>query len=136
MIAALALAAACVTQEPKTPAGALAAERRWVAAIKARDVATLACLLDAGFADTDWRGQRIDRATVLANLPHRPDSTLALDQLEARVIGDVAIVRGRNRQAGPDGKRIDAVRFTDAFVWRAGAWHALSAQETVIADPE
>jgi len=134
MIAALALAAACAAHEPKTPAGALAAEQRWVAAIEARDVAALACLLDADFADTNWRGQRIARAAVLANLPHRPDSTLTLDQLDARVIGDVAIVQGRNRQTGPDGKFMGAVRFTDTFVWRAGAWHALSAQETVIAE--
>lgn len=62
----------------------------------------------------------------------RPKVTLALDELSATVSGDMAVVRGRNRQSDASGKSAGVVRFTDVFRYRGGAWHAVAAQETVI----
>jgi hypothetical protein len=129
----LAVAAHCAFHTPRTAAGALAAEQYWVAAIERRDAAALDCLLGEGFTDINWQGKLVTRDAMLDGFAARPRITLALDRLTTDVSGDMAVVRGRNRQTGPDGKPVGAVRFTDIFVYRAGAWRALRAQETVIA---
>ena len=129
---AIALAGACTLHTPKTADGALAAERYWVGAIERRDTAALDCLLAPGFTDFNWRGQVVGRAAMLDGFAARPRVTLALDDLSVDLEGDMAVVRGRNRQAGTGGKPAGAVRFTDIFVYRDGAWRALRAQETVI----
>lgn len=129
----LAAAAHCAFHTPRTAAGALAAERNWVAAIERRDAAALGCLLAPGFTDNNWQGKLVTRAEMLDGFAAKPKITLVLDELTTDVSGDMAVVRGRNRQTGPDGKPAGAVRFTDIFVYRAGAWRALRAQETVIA---
>jgi len=127
-----AAAAHCALRLPRTAAGALAAEHYWVSAIEHRDVAALDCLLADGFTDFDWQGRVVTRAQMLDGFAAKPHITLELDDLSTDVIGEMAVVRGRNAQTGPDGKPMGAVRFTDVFVWRAGAWRALRAQETVI----
>ena len=126
------VAAYCTLRTPPTAAGALTAERYWVAAIERRDAAALDCLLGEGFTDINWQGKLLRREAMLDGFTAKPKITLTRDQLTADVSGDMAVVRGRNRQAGPDGKPAGAVRFTDIFVYRAGAWRALRAQETVI----
>jgi len=128
----LAAAAHCALHTPPTAAGALAAERHWVAAIERRDAAALGCVLGDSFTDINWRGKLVTRVQMLDGFAAKPKVTLTLDQLTTDVSGDMAVVRGRNRQAGPDGKPTGAVRFTDIFVYRDGAWRALRAQETVI----
>jgi hypothetical protein len=45
--------------EPRTEAGALLAEKRWVEALQKRDAAALDCILDQSFADTSWQGELI-----------------------------------------------------------------------------
>ncbi|HEU4961749.1 MAG TPA: nuclear transport factor 2 family protein [Sphingomonas sp.] len=129
---AVALAGTCAFQTPKTADGALAAERYWVAAIERRDAGALDCLLASGFTDFNWRGHVIGRAAMLDGFAAKPRVTLALDDLSVDLDGNLAVVRGRNRQTGPDGTPAGAVRFTDVFVYRDGAWRALRAQETVI----
>lgn len=129
----LAAAAHCAFHTHHDAAGALAAEREWVRAIEHRDTAALGCLLAPDFTDSDWRGRVVTRAQMLDGFAAKPRITLALDQLTVDVAGDMAVVRGRNRQAGLERKTSGAVRFTDVFVYRDGAWRALRAQETVIA---
>ena len=129
---AVALAGACALHMPKTADGVLAAERHWVAAIERRDAAALGCLLAPGFTDFNWQGRVVTRAAMLDGFAARPRVRLALDELSVDLDGDLAVVRGRNRQTGPDGKPAGAVRFTDVFVYKDGAWRALRAQETVI----
>ena len=129
----LVVAAHCALHTPRTAAGVLAAEHAWVGAIEQRDAAALDCLLGEGFTDINWQGELITRQAMLDGFAAKPKVTLTLDQLTTDVSGDMAVVRGRNRQAGPGGKPAGAVRFTDVFVYRDGAWRALRAQETVIA---
>jgi hypothetical protein len=130
MLVLAALAAASCPTEPRTPAGLRLAEDRWVAALEARDGDALACRLAPDFADNNWQGVIVTRGDMLVRLPKRPASTLRLTDITVR------IVRGLNTQIMPDGKVFGRVRFTDVFVWRAGRWQAIAAQETVVAAPQ
>ncbi len=132
LVLGLATAAQC-PHDPATAAGLRTAEADWVAALESRDVQRLGCRLAAEFADSTWQGQRIARVEVLARLPSRPDSRLALSHIEAETIGAAGIVRGINTQTGAHGQVIGRVRFTDVFAWRDGRWQAIAAQETLIA---
>jgi len=131
-----ALAAAPCPTEPRTLAGLRQAEDRWVAALEARDGAALACRLASDFTDNDWQGAVHHRDDMLAHLPQRPPSHLRLTDLTVRIEGATGIVRGLNTQIAPDGRTVGRVRFTDIFVWRAGRWQAIAAQETVVATPK
>jgi hypothetical protein len=117
--------------EPRTAAGTLLAERRWVAALEERDKAALGCILDPSFVDTSWRGELISRAAAIEALPRRPSTILELSELKSQLIGNVAIVRGVNRQVSGT-KIVGSVRFVDVFVYRSRRWQALSAEETLI----
>jgi hypothetical protein len=132
MAAAAAVTAVACPAQPRTGAGAIAAENAWVKALEDRDSFTLGCILDASFSDNDWRGQRISRADVLAHLPQRQPSTLRLSELEPTVEGSMAVVRGLNTQTAADGSVIGTVRFTDVFIYRGHRWRAVAAQETLV----
>jgi hypothetical protein len=123
-------ARACSGSEPRTEAAVRAAEDRWVHLLEARDVGGLACLLAPEFTDTNWLGRKVARASVLAALPHRPDSRLTLSEVVVRTYGTVAIVQGLNRQTDRAGRAAGAVRFTDIFLYRERRWQAVFAQET------
>jgi hypothetical protein len=127
--------AASCPSEPRTAAGALDTEQRWVAALEHRDSTALDCILDRSFADTNWRGQLVSRTQMLHSLPTRSDSTLNLTDLQPQLFGNIAIVRGVNTQSS-GGKLIGSVRFVDVFVYRSRRWQAVSAQETPIRVPE
>jgi hypothetical protein len=118
---------------PATTEGVLATEHAWVRAIEARDTRALSCILAPDFSDTNWRGEVLARDVVLARLPSRPPSHLKLSELSVFRDGRFAIVRGTNTQSGPGGGNSASVRFTDVFIYRGGAWRAVSAQETLIA---
>lgn len=130
--AAAGAASACAVSEPVNGDGLVLAENRWVAALEARDVQALECRLARGFTDSNWRGDLVRRAAVLAGLPSRPPSQLTLSELTVEVRGKVGIVRGVNTQTSAGGTIIGRVRFTDVFVRGGGRWQALSAQETLI----
>jgi len=127
---ASASAASCPTQA-QTAAGVLATEKAWVAALEQRDGAALDCILDSGFADTTWRGALVTKAQIMARLPSRPPSTLELSELNPTLLGNAAILRGVNTQRSGT-TVIGSVRFVDVFVYRAGRWQGVSAQESLI----
>ena len=135
MLAALATPAAapfCPGRDPRTEAAVRMAEQRWVRLLETRDAAGLACLLAPEFTAPNWAGQKLARASVLAALPHRPDSLLALSDLSVALHGNVAIVHGLNRQTDRAGRPDGVVRFTEIFLYRDRHWQALSAQETPV----
>jgi hypothetical protein len=140
LLAAMTLAASAprttlgCPSHPPTSEGVLATEHAWVRALEMRDSRALSCILASEFSDTNWRGEIVSRNEALARLQSRPPSTLKLSDLSVFRQGRFAVVRGMNSQTGPDGRSAGSVRFTDVFVYRAGAWRAIAAQETVIAD--
>jgi hypothetical protein len=122
----------CPSHAP-TSQGVLATEYEWARAIEARDVKAVSCILAREFADTNWRGEVVPRSAVLDRLPTRPPSHLRLSGLSVFHSGRFAVVSGTNTQSAADGRDSASVRFTDVFVYRGGAWRAISAQETLIA---
>ena len=131
-LAAPAVARPCSGSEPRSADAVRAAEDHWVHLLETHDAAGLACLLAPDFTDSNWAGQRIPRAHILAALPHRPDNSLTLSDIEVTLHGDIGIVRGLNRQTDAAGKSAGTVRFTDIFLYRDGRWQAVSAQETPV----
>lgn len=135
MLTALLLVAVapCPTGEPRSEAGLRAAEADWVAAIETRDAARLSCRLAEDFADSSWQGRLRSRADMIARLASAPPMRLTLSEVTVRLISDIGIVNGINTQSAPGGGQGASVRFTDIFVWRAGHWQAVAAQETLVA---
>ena len=135
MVAALAdfpAARPCPGPDPRTEAAVRATEDRWVHLLETRDAAGLGCLLAPEFVDSNWAGRKVPRAQVLEALPHRPDTSLALSEIDVMLHGDIAIVHGLNRQTDAAGKHAGTVRFTDIFLYRERRWQAVSAQETPV----
>jgi len=135
-LAATTAARPCPLADRHDAAGLRAAEARWVHLLETRDGDGLACLLAPEFTDTNWAGQRVPRAQVLAALPHRPDTRLELSEIEVALHGEVGIVHGLNGQIDATGKPVGTVRFTDIFLYRDRRWQALSAQESVVRSPQ
>ena len=112
------------------------AEERIFAAIAARDVAALECGLTGDFVHTPIGGAEQDREAFLAAIGQMPYRILELrgEGLQARVLGDVAILSGvqRGRVALPDGQIVTGrTAFVDVFVSHAGSWrlrHACSIE--------
>lgn len=82
-------------------------------------------------------GRTSDRARVLAQVfetgVHKIHS-LRVDEVQARIFGDAAVVTGRTRGVGEfEGAGYDVViRFTDVFVRRAGRWQAVASHASLI----
>ncbi len=110
------------------------AEARWVEALENRDSAALRALLDDDFVDITWKGEVRDRGMAVAALeaPGRPSMKQTLQDIRVRFAApDVAVVTGVNVASGKAPDFTARIRFTDAFVKRAGAWKAFTAQETL-----
>jgi ketosteroid isomerase-like protein len=129
-----ALAANCGSGQPKTESALIELEHTWAQALEKHDADTVACLLDDDFQDADVNGHLHDRAEALAGIAHRRAGSNELSEMRARVTGDAGFVRGLNTVKDAKGTTLAKVRFTDIFVYRAGAWHALAGQETLVSD--
>jgi len=119
------------SSEPKTAAGAIAAERAWVRALQAHDPLSLRKRFAPEFLHINWRGELLTRTETLAAAAAAAPASDTLSELNVRRIGDVAVVHGLNAVKSL-GRRNARVRFTDVFVYRRGAWRAISAQETLL----
>jgi hypothetical protein len=94
----------------------------------------LQALLDEDFMDITWKGEVRDRRAVIEalNAPGRASMSQTLHEVRVRFAApDVAVVTGVNAVSSRAPDLTARVRFTDVFVKRAGAWKALSAQETI-----
>jgi ketosteroid isomerase-like protein len=129
-VAALAVMLPAWASEPNSPAGAIAAEYAWVRALETRDLPALRARLAPEFLHTTWRGVLLGRSETLRAAAAAKPMKNSLSKLQARTFGDVAIVHGVNTVGSPDGS-VARVGFTDVFVYRGGAWRAISAQETL-----
>lgn len=111
----------------------LATEQRWVKALAARDVATVAEILDSGFIHVNYQGKVFDRGETLARAKTGAPYTQNLSEETVTFAGaNVAIVDGVN-SVEQNGSVVLRLRFTDTFHYADGKWKAVWAQETAIA---
>lgn len=112
----------------------VALENEW---LNARDAATLERILAADFVHPVFTGDFLTKAQHIdwvvnhpppANVKHR------FDALNVRLYGDTGIATGIVVASDETGKEIDRTVFTDVFVYRAGRWQAVNAQETRVTD--
>jgi ketosteroid isomerase-like protein len=134
LVAVPAIGANCPSNQPKTEAALIELEHTWAKALQIHDANTVECLLDDNFEDADVHGNLHDRAEALAGIAKRRPGSNELSETHAHISGDAAFVRGLNTVKDANGNIVAKVRFTDIFVYRDGAWHAVAGQETLVDD--
>jgi hypothetical protein len=101
------------------------------------DRAAIERIIAPGWTSTGPDGSLTDRATVLAQVfetgAHRI-RRLEIDDVEARVFGDAAVVTGRTHGVGEfnDTPYDVVIRFTDTFVRRDGRWQAVASHASLV----
>jgi ketosteroid isomerase-like protein len=105
----------------------LAIERDIMAAIRGKDVATLAPLLADDFIYRTHFGAEADKAAFLESVTSFPVEILSLrgEELKVNVYGDTAVLTGVQiaEARPPEGETEEsAVAFTDVFLRRNGQW--------------
>ena len=144
IVAALALvtvlSTACVARRPgatQDEAELIELQQVLAKAWVAGDRAAIEQIISPEWTSTGPDGQRTDRTTVLAQVfqtgVHRIHR-LEIDQVEARVFGDAAVVTGRTHGTGAfQGTTYDVfIRFTDTFVRRDGRWQAIASHSSLL----
>lgn len=128
------VALASATLHQQRVAEILTVERRWNAAVAARDAATIAGILTEDFRFVAPDGSVHDRAGMLT-LAARPG--VEIDPFETKDVrveatNDLAIVSGCFRQTGEaEGQTFDIVmRYVDGFRRTARGWKAYYAHAT------
>lgn len=107
----------------------------YIDAVVRADAAQFETILAADFVCSTPEGTLIDRETFLARTrSSSPMTSLTIDDVRIRVLGDAAIVHARTTFALPDGRR-GTGRYTDIWARRNGAWLAVSAHVTRLIDP-
>jgi ketosteroid isomerase-like protein len=112
-------------------------ENAWKDAVIKRDRAALERLYTDEFMSTDQEGMVWNKAEDI-DIDTNGVSQLAsfkLDDVKARLYGEVAVVTGRNISKGTlNGRPASSeTRFTDVFVKRDGRWQCAASQTTPVA---
>jgi ketosteroid isomerase-like protein len=114
----------------------LALEHEWKQAVVSRDVAFLRHFYAEEYTSTDPEGMVWNKTQDIEidTAGQFRITAFKLDDVQARVYGDVAIVTGRDALKGTFlGKAASTqVRFTDVFVKRDGRWQCVTTQVTPI----
>jgi ketosteroid isomerase-like protein len=122
--------------ELSSEASVLQAAERLAEAERTGDVAALEQILAADYQGYDPAGRPQDRAAVLRGYGagRVRMAGLVQTQLEARVLGDAALVAGVNAVRGHDGPDHFhfRLRFLDVYVWRDGRWQLVASQDTLL----
>jgi ketosteroid isomerase-like protein len=113
-----------------------ALENNWKQAVVSRDVGFLQRFYADEYLSTDLEGAVWDKAQDIEidTTGHFRIDAFKIEDVRARVYGDVAVVTGRNTLKGTFlGNAANAeVRFTDVFIRRDGRWQCVTAQVTPI----
>jgi ketosteroid isomerase-like protein len=92
------------------------------------------------FIFTDAAGAVADKKQDMAGEKdcHKSDGTYDVDETDARLYGQTAVVTGRVTitRKNTEGKTLTRrSRFTDVFVWRDGRWQLVAGHSSRITEP-
>ena len=130
VLCSLAHAAPCRTGQTKNEAALIQIEKTWMQAVEQHDPAALGCILADEFEEADFAGSLIDRRAMLASATKRGEVHYELQEMHARLYGDVAYVRGLGVIKSGAGRSTVKSRFTDIFVYRDGRWQCVAGHES------
>jgi hypothetical protein len=110
--------------------------KAWIAG----DRATIERIIAPEWTSTGPDGHTTNRASVLAQVFEtgvHQIRRLEINDVNARVFGDAAVVTGRTHGVGEfNGSAYDVIiRFTDTFVRREGRWQAVASHASLVQDP-
>jgi hypothetical protein len=104
----------------------------YVRAAETSDVLWYEEHLAEDFMSSNPDGSFVDRAGFLARMARPyPGSNLQAEDVQIRMIGEVAIIHAGFRYLKPDGAA-GAGRYTDIWARRDGLWHCVAAHFTRI----
>ena len=128
-----------VAQTGNVEQALLQIERDWEQANAKNDTAALERILAPEYVTTDSDGRLMTRAENFARRKSGAVkfTTFTQDDYKVHVLGDTAIVTGRNTIKGiRDGKEWSGQeRWTDVFIRRTGRWQAVATHSSRIATP-
>lgn len=117
-----------------------ALEKRLVAAIAARDLEAYDALVAADYVVIEAGGGERTKAQVMASYRsgQRGYRDLKIDELEAHVFGDTAVVHARTSGVRViDGKdEVNRVRYVRVWARRSGRWQAVAQMSTPLPPAE
>jgi len=104
--------------------------RDYIRSVQTSDVRRFDEILADDFRCSNPDGSIVDRAAFLAQTA-RPVTISGLEALDvdARILGDVALIHARTAYVLPDGRQ-GAGRYTDVWARRNGRWLAVAAHVT------
>ena len=108
----------------------IALNRDYIASVQHGDVQRFNEILADDFLCSNPDGSLVNKAQFLAQTA-RPAtiSALATEDVQIRLLGDVAIMHARTRYRTADGEQRQG-RYTDVWARRGGHWLAVSAHVT------
>jgi ketosteroid isomerase-like protein len=131
------------TEPPGSAPGPVAALTRqadeWDKAIVRKDLPAIASNMASDFRQIRSNGSVVDRDTFLRDITS-PDLVIdpyAVEDLDVRIYGDVALLCGRTRMTGRfAGEPFTThYRYIDVYVRRGGRWAVCSVQTTPVREP-
>jgi ketosteroid isomerase-like protein len=107
-----------------------ALNRDYIHSVQHGDVQRFEEILAEDFLCSNPDGSLVDKNQFLAQTA-RPVTIngLSADEVQVRILGDVAIIRARTSYTTADGERRNG-RYTDVWACREGKWLAVSAHVT------
>jgi ketosteroid isomerase-like protein len=107
-----------------------ALNRDYIASVQRGDVQRFQEILADDFLCSNPDGSLVARAQFLTQTAQPVTiSGLVAEDVQIRLLGDVAIIHARTRYSGADGKQRQGC-YTDVWARRGGQWLAVSAHVT------
>jgi ketosteroid isomerase-like protein len=107
-----------------------ALNRDYIHSVQHGDVRRFDEILAEDFLCSNPDGSLVDKKRFLVQTARPVTITgLAIDDVQVRILGDVAIIHARTSYATADGERRNG-RYTDVWARREGKWLAVSAHVT------
>jgi ketosteroid isomerase-like protein len=107
-----------------------ALNRDYIHSVQHGDVRRFDEILAEDFLCSNPDGSLVDKNQFLAQTAQPVTiSSLSVQEVRVRILGDVAIIHARTSYATPDGEQRNG-RYTDVWARRDGRWLAVSAHVT------